>query len=300
MGELMGKHKKDRHKEKKRRHRSEQSSELTGKKEDELARERARTHFLDGSTGPWAKALAAEDAREAPDASATDPKTPDASATDARETGPKASASEEGRAPSRRGPDYSVPSSIDLVADPVLYAMSTRRSISKVDPETPSDSDLLEIIRAVSSVADHKGLRPWRFLILRGDDRHRLGAALDEAAGKVRKPGEVNEKPLRAELLLALVSSPTRHEKVPEWEQHATAAGAGHLLELALWQAGWAVMWRSGTLTNTPPVRRLHRLDESELLMGWFYIGAVPERYRRKLASSTRPLPRPEQFLDTL
>src|SRR5699024_10377535 len=148
MGELMGRHKKDKHK-KKRRHRSEQSSELTGKKEDELARERARTHFLDGSTGPWAKALAAADAQEA---------------ADAEEPGPEATASEEGRAPSRRGPDYSVPSSIDLVADPVLYAMSTRRSISKVDPETPSDSDLLEIIRAVSSVADHKGLRPWRFL----------------------------------------------------------------------------------------------------------------------------------------
>src|SRR5699024_2780450 len=159
--------------------------ELTGKKADKLARERARAHFLEGSTGPWAKALAAEDAREAPDASATDPKTPDASATDASATGPKASASEAARAPSRPGPDYSVPSSIDLGADPVLYAMSTRRSISKVDPETPSDSDLLEIIRAVSSVADHKGLRPWRFLILRGDDRHRLGAALDEAAGKV-------------------------------------------------------------------------------------------------------------------
>src|SRR5699024_5277326 len=217
----MGRHKKDKHK-KKRRHRSEQSSELTGKKEDELARERARTHFLDGRTGPWAKALAAEDAREAADATEPDPKAADATATDAaepdpkaadatatdaEEPDPKAAASEEGRAPSRRGPDYSVPSSIDLVADPVLYAMSTRRSISKVDPETPSDSDLLEIIRAVSSVADHKGLRPWRFLILRGDDRHRLGAALDEAAGKVRRPGEVNEKPLRAELLLALVSS---------------------------------------------------------------------------------------------
>src|SRR5699024_5703601 len=121
VGELMGRHKKDKH-EKKRRHRSEQSSELTGKKADKLARERARTHFLEGSTGPWAKALAAEDAREAPDASATDPEAPDASATDAKETGPKASASEEGRAPSRSGPDYSVPSSIDLVADPVLYA----------------------------------------------------------------------------------------------------------------------------------------------------------------------------------
>ncbi len=193
-----------------------------------------------------------------------------------------------------------MPSSIDIVADPVLHALSTRRSISKVDPETPNDSDLLEIIRSISSVADHKSLRPWRFLIIRGDDRLRLGDALDEAAGVVRKPGETNTKPLRAELLLALVSSPAKHDKVPEWEQHATAAGAGHLLELALWQAGWGVMWRSGTLTNTEPVRRLHRLADHELLMGWFYIGAVSERYRQRLTTSTRPLPKPEQFLDTL
>ncbi|WP_209372183.1 nitroreductase family protein [Brevibacterium renqingii] len=277
----MGRHKKDKHKEKKHRHRSGQTAECAEKKAGKLERERARAHFLDGSTGPWAKALAAQDARESPAAEEADPDSA-------------------GTAHTRRGPDYSMPSSIDIVADPVLYAMSTRRSISKVDPETPSDSDLLELIRAVSSVADHKGLRPWRFLILRGDDRHRLGAALDEAAGVVREPGEVNRKPLRAELLLALVCSPTEHEKVPEWEQRATAAGAGHLLELALWQAGWGVMWRSGTLANTPPVRRLHRLEDSELLMGWFYIGAVPERYRQRLASSTRPLPRPEQFLDTL
>src|SRR5699024_1761016 len=124
MGELMGRHKKDKHKEK-RRHRSEQSAELTGKKADKIARERARTHFLDGSTGPWAKALAAEDAREAADATEPDPKAADATepdpkaadatATDAEEPGSEATASEEGRAPSRRGPDYSVPSSIDLV-----------------------------------------------------------------------------------------------------------------------------------------------------------------------------------------
>ncbi len=203
-------------------------------------------------------------------------------------------------APGPAGPDYSVPSSIDIVADPVLHAIATRRSISKLDPQTPNDADLRELIHAVSSVADHKGLKPWRFIIIRGHDRIRLGEALDEAGNVQRKAGEINEKPLRAELLLALVASPQDNPKVPEWEQHATAAGAGHLLELALWQAGWGVMWRSGNLTNEPAVRRLHRLKESELLMGWLYIGAVPERYRQRLSNSTRPLPDPEQFLDTL
>lgn len=291
MGELMGSRKKDRCK--KSKHKKHKRSGDAGEAW-EATKDRVRAHFLDGNTGPWAKSLAAQDAqspRSAQNENGADP------AEDA------AASAQGGTATitaTRRGPDYSVPSSIDIVADPVLHALSTRRSISKVDPETPNDSDLLEIIRSISSVADHKALRPWRFLIIRGDDRHRLGDALDEAAGVVRKPGETNTKPLRAELLLALVSSPVKHDKVPEWEQHATSAGAGHLLELALWQAGWGVMWRSGTLTNTEPVRRLHRLDDHELLMGWFYIGAVPERYRQRLTTSTRPLPEPEQFLDTL
>ncbi|MGC2940371.1 nitroreductase family protein [Brevibacterium sp. FAM 24638] len=290
MGELMGGHKDKKHKSKKTKR---SGRDLNGDA-CEVTKDRVRAHFLDGNTGPWAKNLAAQDAQTAHSTQNAD----DADAAEAAAVSAKSSTASV--TPTRRGPDYSVPSSIDIVADPVLHALSTRRSISKVDPETPNDSDLLEIIRSISAVADHKALRPWRFLIIRGDDRHRLGAALDEAAGVVRKPGETNTKPLRAELLLALVASPVKHDKVPEWEQHATASGAGHLLELALWQAGWGVMWRSGTLTNSEPVRRLHRLDDHELLMGWFYIGAVPERYRQRLPTSTRPLPKPEQFLDTL
>lgn len=289
----MSKHKDSSENRGSKKHSGSKKSDRSSKKADkkkhrkddgacEVTRSRVRAHFLDGETGPWAKTLAAgpgseETSAEAPGA---DEETP--------------------RPANRRGPDYSVPSSIDIVADPVLHAISTRRSISKLDPETPSDSDLRELIRTVSSVADHKGLKPWRFVIIRGDDRNRLGEALDEAGDVHRKPGEINEKPLRAELLLALVASPQDNPKVPAWEQRATAAGAGHLLELALWQAGWGVMWRSGNLTNEPAVRRLHRLKESELLMGWLYIGAVPERYRQRLPNSTRPLPDPEQFLDTL
>ncbi|MDN6667061.1 MAG: nitroreductase family protein [Brevibacterium sp.] len=286
----MSKHKGSKHKEsKKKPDRSAQKRSST-KDACEETKGRVRAHFLDGETGPWAKRLAAESAQQ------SEP----AAATNVAATNGQSVPSPQARATPGPGPDYSVPSSIDLVADPVLHAISTRRSISKLDPETPNDSDLRELIHAVSSVADHKGLKPWRFIIIRGDDRHRLGEALDAAGGVHRKSGEVNAKPLRAELLLALVASPQDNPKVPEWEQHATAAGAGHLLELALWQAGWGVMWRSGKLTNEPAVRSLHRLKDSELLMGWLYIGAVPPRYRQRLAHSTRPLPDPEQFLDTL
>lgn len=172
--------------------------------------------------------------------------------------------------------------------DPTLEAMAQRRSLAKVGPGAPDDAELARLLAAVTPVADHKALRPWRLLTLRGDDRLRLGEALDAAAGTEREPGEVNPKPLRADLLIAVVASPRPHPTVPEWEQHATAAGAGHLLSLALWRAGWGVMWRSGLLANSGPVRSLHGLAEEELLMGWLYVGSVDEELRERITRSPR------------
>lgn len=182
-------------------------------------------------------------------------------------------------------------------SDPVLESMATRRSVSKVGAETPSDEELSDLLAAVTSVADHKALRPWRLIIMRGEDRMKFAEALDAAADILREPGTYNTKPFRAELLIALVASPKPHPKVPEWEQHATAAGAGHLLELALWQAGWGVMWRTGLLANAPEVRDAHGLTREEHLMGWLYIGSIDESFRARMLKSNKPPLDPQQFL---
>ncbi|ATG52868.1 nitroreductase [Brachybacterium vulturis] len=182
-------------------------------------------------------------------------------------------------------------------SDPVLEAMATRRSVSKVGPETPTDAELAELLAAVTPVADHKALRPWRLLLLRGEDRRTLGEALDAAGGVVREHGDHNRKPFRAELLIAIVASPREHPKVPRWEQLAVAAGAGHLLELALWRAGWGVMWRTGVLADSDEVRAAHGLAETEQLLGWLYVGSIDESFRRRLQTSHRPALDPQQFL---
>lgn len=179
----------------------------------------------------------------------------------------------------------------------MLAAMARRRSVAKVGAKAPDDRELLTLLRSVVTVADHDAMRPWRLLTLRGNDRVRLGAALDEAAGVDRAPGESNLKPLRAELLVAIIASQVDHPKVPHWEQVSTAAGAGHLLSLALSEAGWGVMWRSGVHTNAQPVRDLHGVAEDELLMGWLYVGDVATSFARRSATSSRPVPDPASFL---
>jgi nitroreductase len=164
------------------------------------------------------------------------------------------------------------------VTSPVADALRRRRSQSKVSSAAPSDAELLPLIEAAGSVADHSGLHPWRIIALRGDARERLGAAMAEAAGLEGHAAEkLAGKPLRAPLLLAIVVSPQPSIKVPHWEQEAVASGVAHALSLVLDEAGWGVMWRTGLQTRSEPVARMHGLAPGEQLLGWLYVGG-PDR----------------------
>jgi hypothetical protein len=81
-------------------------------------------------------------------------------------------------------------------------------------------------------------------------------------------------------LLLAIVASTTAHFKVPSWEQESVAAGVAHQLSLLLDDAGWGVMWRSGPHTRHPLVAEMHGLADGEQLLGWLYVGGLPDGAR--------------------
>ncbi|MBC7725870.1 MAG: nitroreductase [Burkholderiaceae bacterium] len=156
-----------------------------------------------------------------------------------------------------------------------------RRSHPRVTGDAPSREELLHLIEAASGVADHGALRPWRLVELRGEARQRLGDSLVAAsAARGITNSHLATKPSRAELLLAIVSVTKPSLKVPAWEQDATAAGVAHVLSLLLDEAGWGVMWRSGPFVDASEVRELHGLRENERLLGWLYVGGVPDGTR--------------------
>lgn len=159
---------------------------------------------------------------------------------------------------------------------PIAEGMRRRRSHPSVNDEAPTKRELLPLIEAAASVADHGSLHPWRLIALRGDARRRLGAAMAEATGLEGGAAEkMAAKPLRAPLLLAVVVSPKPSHKVPTWEQEAVASGVAHALSLVLDEAGWGVMWRTGLYTRSGAVHRMHDLKPDEYLLGWLYVGGT-------------------------
>jgi len=177
-----------------------------------------------------------------------------------------------------------------------LEAVLRRRSRSSVSPEAPTYEQLLPLVEAAATVADHGDLKPWRLIELRGSARERLGQAFVEASGLEGKDAlKLAEKPLRASLLIAVVASYKPSFKVHRWEQEAVASGVAHTLSLLLDEAGWGVFWRSGGHTRSEAVHRMHELGPDEELLGWLYVGGVlkekPEK-KHKLNGS--------KFLTTL
>ncbi len=157
-----------------------------------------------------------------------------------------------------------------------LDAVRARRSWSKVTDEAPPHEELLELVSAAGRVADHSGLRPWRLIELRGDDRDTLGRAINKAEGEKG----VSSKPRRAPLLIAVVASYRKSDKVPRWEQEAVASGVAHVLSLLLDEAGYGVLWRTGHYTRSKAVAKAHGLKKNEELLGWLYVGKKPANTR--------------------
>ena len=153
-----------------------------------------------------------------------------------------------------------------------LEAVRARQSWSKVTDEAPSREELLQLVAAAGRVADHSSLQPWRPIEMRGADREVLGAAIAKAQGD-KSP---STKPLRAPLLIAVVASYRKSDKVPRWEQEAVASGVAHMLSLLLDEAGWGVIWRTGHYTRAKAVAKAHGVGKNEELLGWLYVGGKP------------------------
>lgn len=162
-----------------------------------------------------------------------------------------------------------------------LEALLSRSSSPKLSDPLPNHDLLENIYRSVFRAADHGVLRPWRFLVIKGTARDRLGELFVAAAMRqdpqlsLEKQSSLKQKPLRAPLILVIVSNPVEHPKVPAFEQDLSAAAATQNMLLAAYAQGVGAMWRTGAMAYDKTVMRGLGLAAHEKIIGFLYLGTI-------------------------
>ncbi|MCY7416986.1 MAG: nitroreductase family protein [Chloroflexi bacterium] len=181
----------------------------------------------------------------------------------------------------------------------MLDLLIGRHSAAALTTPAPTDQQLASILRAAASVPDHNKLRPYRFVVIRGEARQRFGAALAAAAVAAGADditiGKARRKPFFGPLLVAIIASPVTHDSVPVWEQVATASLTGYAMVLAAAAVDVGAVWKSGRHLDEAPVTRLLDMGPDERLLGWINMGTVPLREGRPMRpkdQAERPAPR--------
>lgn len=158
----------------------------------------------------------------------------------------------------------------------------------------PSDADIQDILKAAMTAPDHGAVRPWRFVVIQGEDRARLGAVFAEAL-KARDPEASEEavaketaRPLRAPVLIAILARVV-HDRpnVPPVEQIVATACAAQNMLLAAEAKGFGGMLLTGKNAHDPHVRAFFGLADGDELISFLYLG----RADGPLPSKERPDP---------
>ena len=165
-----------------------------------------------------------------------------------------------------------------------LAALSTRHSIAPpfLTGPGPDAAMLAEILAAGASAPDHGRLRPWRFIVIRGEARARLGEVFAEALLK-RQPDARPEaleqergRPLRAPVVIAVVLKlDPQHPKIPEIEQILSTGAAVENILLAAHAQGFGAKWLTGANAYDDHVKAALGLTGDDRLAGFVHLGTV-------------------------
>ena len=171
-----------------------------------------------------------------------------------------------------------------------LTALTTRVSPARLGEPAPEGAALEGILKAGLRAADHGRLRPWKFLLIRGEARRRLGEVLVEALRK-RDPATEErflkaeqEKPLRAPLLIVVAAAVQDNPKIPVIEQVVSAGAAAQNMLVAAHALGFGGFWRTGGPAYDEHVKQALGLKPSDALVGFLYLGSVAAAGPAKVA----------------
>lgn len=177
--------------------------------------------------------------------------------------------------------------------------LMSRRSVKTRDMKDPGPDriDVEKILRAAVRVPDHGKLAPWRFIVLDGPARERLGDTICDALITEQETSEkIAEKmkgyATQSPILIVAIHSPKDHPAIPEWEQQLSIGAACQNMLVAATALGYACQWLTGWASYSPSVREALKMSERERIAGFLFFGDHGDRQ-----PSERPRPTLEDLV---
>jgi nitroreductase len=161
----------------------------------------------------------------------------------------------------------------------VFNAIHTRHSQGKVKQDSLTRETIGKLLDAGVQAPNHYKVRPWRFVVLTGEARNRLGTVM-AASQKDRHPeftAEVFDKtrslPLRAPVVIAVGADKPAEEKVLEIENISAVSAACMNILLAAQALGLGAIWRTGEWARDAKVKEFLGFEPDQHIIGFIYVG---------------------------
>jgi nitroreductase len=177
-----------------------------------------------------------------------------------------------------------------------LELLLSRQSVGMLEEPAPQGAELDLILDAGLRAPDHGRLRPWRFVLIRGDERLAWGERLAEAAqardsATAQMLGDRYRAWVRRTPLLIAVGAEIRADhKIPEIEQVLSVGAAAMNMLNAIHMLGYGGMWVTGVNTYDPRLNSLLGFEAPSRLVGFLAVGTpkvTPRAERPSRAAHT-------------
>lgn len=183
----------------------------------------------------------------------------------------------------------------------IVEAIRTRRTIGKVKSD-PIDQKVIEsLLEAATWAPNHLHTEPWKFFVLTGEGRRKLGDAYaavartemddpttEENQTKLQK---AVEKAFRAPVVITVAVIPSDHPDLHRLEEIGAVNAAIQNMLLAAHAKGLGAIWRTGKPTYHPVMKKHFGLRDQDEILGFIYLGypaiGQPEGKRKPYQEKT-------------
>jgi nitroreductase len=161
----------------------------------------------------------------------------------------------------------------------LFEAIYNRHSQKKVKPDPVPREFIEKVLSAAVQAPNHYKVRPWRFVVLTGNARGRLGDVMATSLADQHPdfPQQAFDKaratPLQAPVVVAAGVDKPMEARVLEIENICAVAAACQNLLLAAQALGLGAKWRTGEWARDPKVKEFLGFAPGQHLIAFLYIG---------------------------